>query len=77
MVITELPPESAKDALDQLCSSVVTPLQVSSVHFGFISTAYSCFWLTMDHFCDTLTGSYQPRSRSFREETCSRINCSH
>ncbi|XP_021292481.1 transportin MOS14 [Herrania umbratica] len=27
MVITELPPESAKDALEELCSSVVTPLQ--------------------------------------------------
>ncbi|KAG8488218.1 hypothetical protein CXB51_018605 [Gossypium anomalum] len=27
MVITELPPEPAKDALEELCSSVVTPLQ--------------------------------------------------
>ncbi|KAK6249876.1 Importin-beta [Theobroma cacao] len=27
MVITELPPESAKDALEELCSSIVTPLQ--------------------------------------------------
>ncbi|MBA0703827.1 hypothetical protein Golax_016124 [Gossypium laxum] len=27
MVITELPPEAAKDALEELCSSVVTPLQ--------------------------------------------------
>lgn len=46
MVITELPPEPAKDALEELCSSVVTPLQVSLFPMGVISNTY---FLTVDH----------------------------
>ena len=37
MVITELPPEPAKDALEELCSSVVTPLQVNLFSADLIS----------------------------------------
>ena len=50
MVITELPPEPAKDALEELCSSVVMPLQVRLFPAGLVSNSYFSFCLTMDNF---------------------------
>jgi transportin-3 len=36
MVITELPPDNAKRALEALCLPVVTPLQVGVISSGII-----------------------------------------
>lgn len=55
MVITELPQDDAKKALEMLCLPVVTPLEVSYAFNGFMAAA-SFFWasLVITVLCDNM-----------------------
>lgn len=50
MVITELPPDNAKTALEALCLPVVTPLQVGFISSGVIHLNLLCGWY--NPFCN-------------------------
>lgn len=43
MVITELPPDQAKQALEKLCMPVVNSLQVRFITSRFIHSFFDCF----------------------------------
>lgn len=69
MVITELPQDDAKKALEMLCLPVVTHLQVSSASTGF--NEYHLLVYYNINFMILQSGRYQSRTRCIAEETFS------